>query len=75
MQFYYAIGYDTDKKKWFVEHDTSAYFSDGNVWASENVERFGFGWSFPEGDEEILDQTLLNTLNDILVSIPIPREA
>ena len=75
MQYHYVIGYDTDKKKWFVEYDTSAYFPDGNVWARENVERFGFGWSFPEGDEEILDLTLLNTLHYVIDTIPVPQEA
>ena len=35
MQFHYVVGYDTDRKRWFLESDTTAYFSDGNLWDDE----------------------------------------
>ena len=78
MQYHYVIGYDTDKKKWFVEYDTTAYFSDGNLWSDEQYQEIGFGWMVAGDDNpeyEALDQTLLNTLDSILVAIPIPQEA
>jgi len=76
MQYHYAIGYDTDMKKWFVELDTTSYFPDGNVWSDENIQKFGFGWSYPEDDTAgaALDQTLLDTLQHIIDIIPIPQE-
>ena len=51
------------------------WFATIDSWARENVDRFGFGWSFPEGDEEILDLTLLNTLHYVIDTIPVPQEA
>jgi len=75
MQYHYVVGYDTEMNKWFVELDTTAYFSDGNIWSQENIDRFGFGWSYPENDEETLDQTLVNTLQYIVDTFPIPQEA
>ena len=77
MQFHYVVGYDTNIKRWFLEYDTTAYFPDGNVWSRENVEETGYGWFMPEDDtlEASLDQTLLNTLDYIVQTIPVPQEA
>ena len=74
MQFHYVVGYDTNTKQWFLEHETDAYFPDGNVWSEDNIQRFGFGWSYPEEDtlEASLDQTLRNTLHSIVDTIPAP---
>ena len=38
MQYHYVIGYDTEAKRWFLELDTTAYFSDGHVWDEDLVE-------------------------------------
>ena len=76
MQYHYVLFYDTDKKKWFVELDTDAYFSDGHVWDDEQYRKEFWGWKVPEDDSEdaVLDQTLLNTLYSLVDIIPIPKE-
>lgn len=75
MQYHYVIGYDTEKKHWFVELDTTAYFSDGNLWDEEQYRENFYGWRVPdEGPDDELDQTLLNTLYSLVDVIPIPKE-
>lgn len=76
MQFHYVVGYDTDTKKWFVELDTTAYFSDGNLWDEEQYRENFYGWRVPDddSDDSLLDQTLLNTLYSLVDIIPIPKE-
>ena len=74
MQYHYVVFYDTDKKKWFVESDTTAYFSDGNLWDEEQYRQNFYGWRVPEEDDEALDFDLLNTLYSIVDIIPIPKE-
>ena len=73
MQYHYVVGYDTDMKHWFVELDTAAYFYDGHVWSPADTP---YGWRVPEesSEEEVLDQTLLNTLSYIVDTFPIPKE-
>ena len=74
-QYHYVIGYDTEMKKWFLELDTTAYFSDGHVWDEEQYRKEFWGWRVPDdASEEELDQTLLNTLRYILDTFPIPKE-
>jgi hypothetical protein len=76
MQFHYVVFYDTDKKKWGVELDTTAYFQNGNVWDDDKYREEFWGWSVPEDDSDdaLLDQTLLNTLYSLVDIIPIPKE-
>ena len=75
MQFHYVIGYDTQTQKWFLESDTTAYFSDGNLWDEEQYRKEFFGWRLPEvGPEDGLDESLLNTLYSLVDVIPIPKE-
>ena len=76
MQFHYVVGYDTEMKKWFVESDTTAYFSDGHVWDDEQYREHFYGWRVPaEGsDDEALDNTLIRTLGYIVDTFPVPEE-
>lgn len=76
MQFHYVIGYNTETKKWFVEMDTEAYFPDGSVWDEEQYEKEFWGWVVPEdgSEAEALDLDLLNTLECIVSTFPIPKE-
>jgi hypothetical protein len=77
MQYHYVVGYDTDMKKWFVELDTTAYFSEGNVWSDEKYEEDDQGFFVPDfgTPEYSIDQTLVNTLQYIVDTFPIPQEA
>ena len=77
MQYHYVIGYDTDTKKWFVESDTTAYFSDGNIWDDDQHHEESWGWKVPEdgSDDEALDYDLLRTLYSLVDIIPIPKES
>ena len=51
-QFHYVIGYDTESRKWFIEHDDTMYFLYGNVYD-------GFNWSEPsETDSEKVNDAL-----------------
>ena len=75
MQYHYVIGYDSEAKRWFLELDTTAYFSDGHVWDEEQYRKEFWGWRVPDdASEEELDQTLLNTLYSLVDIIPIPKE-
>ena len=76
MQYHYVVGYDSEMKRWFLESDTTAYFSNGNLWDDEQYRKEFFGWRDPENDpnERVLDQTLLNTLYSIVDTFPIPKE-
>ena len=75
MQYHYVVGYDTERKRWFLESDTTAYFSDGNLWDEEQYRKEFFGWRLPEvGPEDGLDEQLLNTLYSLVDIIPIPKE-
>ena len=75
MQFHYVIGYDTQTQKWFLESDTTAYFSDCNLWDEEQYRQNFYGWRVPEvGPEDGLDESLLNTLYSLVDVIPIPKE-
>jgi hypothetical protein len=74
-QYHYVLGYDTVSMRWFVESDTTAYFSDGNVWDEEQYRKEFWGWRVPDGDsEDALDIDLLNTLYSLVDIIPIPKE-
>jgi hypothetical protein len=75
-QYHYVIGYDTETRKWFLESDTTAYFSDGNLWDDEQYRQNFYGWRVPEdgSDDEALDYDLLNTLYSIVDIIPVPKE-
>ena len=80
MQFHYVVGFETESKKWFVDPDVDAYFSDGSVWdddKSESSDWLVSGWFTPEegSAEEALDYHLLKTLKDIIVTFPVPKEA
>ena len=76
MQYHYVVGYDTDTKKWFLELDTLAYFSDGNLWDEELHRKQFWAWRVPDDDsEDILDNHLLNTLQSLIDTIPVPEEA
>ena len=77
MQYHYVVGYDTEAKRWFLESDTTAYFSNGNLWDEEQYRENFYGWRLPEesSEEEVLDQNLLNTLYSLVDIIPVPQEA
>ena len=72
-QYHYVVGYDTEMKHWFIESDTDAFFYDGHVWSPADTP---YGWRVPKEDseEEVLDQTLLNTLYSLVDTFPIPKE-
>jgi hypothetical protein len=72
-QYHFVIGYDDTSMKWFVESDTTAYFSDGNLWDTEQYERHFYGWKVPEGEEEELDMQLLRTLQYVIDTLPSPQ--
>jgi hypothetical protein len=76
MQFHYVVFYDTDKKKWGVELDVDAYFSDGHVWDESLYKEtsYGFRGTEDDSDEALLDQTLMRTLYYLTDIIPIPKE-
>ena len=46
MQYHYVVGYDTQTQKWFLESDTTAYFSDGNLWDEEQYRKEFLGGVF-----------------------------
>ena len=77
MQYHYVVGYDTEKKRWFLELDTTAYFSNGNLWDEEQYRENFYGWRVPEegSAEEDLDYALLNTLRYIVDIFPISQGA
>lgn len=77
MQFHYVVGYDSEHERWWVESDTTAYLSDGNIWSQEVSDKEGYGWFVPEegSPEEALDHELLNTLAALVDVIPIPKGA
>jgi hypothetical protein len=80
MQYHYVVGYDTEQKKWFVDQDVDAYFSDGSVWDNDKSESSDWivsGWFTPEegSAEKALDYNLLKTLGYIVDTFPIPQEA
>jgi hypothetical protein len=74
MQYHYVIGYDTEAKRWFLESDTTAYFSDGNLWDEDQYRKEFWGWRVPDDSEDALDIDLLNTLHSLVDIIPIPKE-
>lgn len=77
MQYHYVVFYDSDKKRWGMEYDVEAYFSDGHVWDDKRADETGYGWFYPYDDTPIeaeLDQTLTNTLYSIVDTFPIPKE-
>ena len=76
MQYHYVIAYDSETKSWFIEGDSTAYFSDGHVWDEDQYRKEGWGWTIPEdgSDEEALDKDLFDTLQCLLDVIPIPKE-
>ena len=75
-QFHYVVGYDSELNKWFVESDTIAYFSDGNVWYEQQYRESFWGWGVPEegSHDETLDYHLLNTLQYIVDTFPTPAQ-
>ena len=78
MKFHYVLGFDTDTQKWFVEFDTTAHFSNGNVLDNSTADITWSEWLDPNtGDTPnmaVLDQTLMNTLYSLVDIIPIPKE-
>ena len=74
MQYHYVVGYDSEMDKWFVEFDTTAYFSDGHMWDDEQYREHFYGWRVPsEGSpEEALDQKCMNMLNSLVTIWPSP---
>ena len=75
MQYHYVVGYDSESMRWFIEHDTTAYFPDGNVWDDNQYKESFYGWKVPEdGVEEELDNTLLRTLGYLTDTFPVPQE-
>ena len=74
MQYHYVIGYDTEANRWFVESDTTAYFSDGNLWDEDQYRKEFWGWRVPDDSEDAIDIDLLNTLHSFVDIIPIPKE-
>lgn len=72
MQYHYVVGYNTETNKWFVESDTTAYFSDGHVWDDERYNENFWGWFIPEEGtrDETLDHHLLNTLEYLVDTFP-----
>jgi hypothetical protein len=77
MQFHYVVGFDSEKKRWWVEADAEAYFPDGNVWDDDAATQTGYGWCIPEENsiEEALDLELWRTLSHLVDIIPVPQEA
>ena len=70
MQFHYVVGYDSEMDRWFVESDTTAYFSDGNVWDDKQYEESFYGWKVPEtAEEEAIDYSLLRVLESCIPGI------
>jgi len=74
MQYHYVVGFDTDKKRWWVESDPTAHFLDGNVWDANRAIECGYGWFVAEdgSPEEELDYTLYKTLAYIVDTFPVP---
>lgn len=78
MQYHYVVGYNSDKKQWWVEFDPTAYFPDGNVWSDEQWRDTGYGWLYPEEDspEAAMDMELFHTLQACIPGIlPVPQGA
>ena len=76
MQYHYVVGYDSDKKRWWVENDPTAYFPDGNVWDDKQCDETGYGWIYPDEDspEAALDMKLYRVLYSLTHTWPIPQE-
>ena len=75
MQFHYVVGYDSVSMRWWIENDTTAYFSDGNVWDDNQYKESFYGWKVPEegSPEEALDLELYNILESCIPGIlPTP---
>ena len=74
MQYHYVVGYDSENDRWFVESDTTAYFSDGHVWDDEQYKESFYGWSVPEQGsfEDELDMKCLNMLHSLVPIWPSP---
>lgn len=76
-QYHYVVGYDDETDKWFVEHDTTAYFPDGNMFdpAKAQSDEWGYyGWFMPEDDhpEVAIDEKCMNMLNALVTIWPSP---
>ena len=74
MQYHYVVGFDSELNRWFIEYDTTAYFSDGNIWDEKRAEDrdWGYtGWMIPEegSPEEELDYKLLGILESCIPDI------
>lgn len=79
MQYHYVVGYDSEFDRWFVEADTTSYFSDGNVWNHKFADETGYGWMVPEegSDEEAIDYAALRVLQSCVPGIlpsPSPKD-
>lgn len=74
MQYHYVVGYDSDKDRWFIEFDPTAYFPDGNIWDDKAADETGYGWKVPdEGSfEEALDMKCWQMLNSLVPIWPSP---
>ena len=63
-QFHYVIGYDTESRKWFIEHDDTPYFLGGNIYD-------GFNWSDPYGtDSEKVNDELFAMVESFIAHLP-----
>ena len=74
MQYHYVVAYDSETDKWFVELDTTAYFSDGNVWDDEQYKESFWGWKVPEDNspEEDIDKHCIQMLHSLVPIWPSP---
>jgi len=76
-QFHYVVGYDSDKDRWFVELDPTAYLTDGNVFYPERAESSEYGWDGwwvpDEGSrDEAIDEKCMQMLYSLVPIWPSP---
>jgi len=69
MQYSYVVTYDSDKDKWFIDHDMIGNM-DGNVWDDD----LGFFWPDDEHApmSEGIDQKCMQMLHSLVTIWPSP---
>ena len=74
MQYHYVVGYDSDKDRWWVEFDPTAYFPDGSIWDEKTADETNYGRKIPdEGSfEEALDMKCWQMINSLVPIWPSP---
>lgn len=75
MQYHYVVGYDSEKDRWWVESDPTAYWlPDGSLWDDKAADETGYGWTVPEegSHEEALDHKCWQMLNSLVPIWPSP---